>query len=415
MKTYKLYRSFLCLFVGLFLITACSDEDPFVLRNTDSLSFSYKQSTEAITVCTDGEWSITTEDSWYTLSATSGKGDGTTRESITVTASRNLGAARKGEVVLHAAGKDLSIAVNQEDGTLILGTPSITGSFIAKQAIENTSISVPYTKGSVGQEITFTTVVSGNAASGISVAPYTVTLDSEEGTIVMPVTGTPAIAGDVLFDVSTNIQDLEPFTLTTKVTKGVSVVYFEQHFGLMLWGGDCVADLAGIKGVFMTTADGSVIDETKAVVACTAGTDGSSDLTSTMAPSYRDLRGFTGWTGKRVYERPGFIKIGTATSTDGYLVTPALSNILVSKTNVTVSLKVSQYYQDSNGVLYITVLNGGTSSMAEFTMKPGSDRAWETVNFTITDATPDTQIKFSAAAVAARRFSIDDIIVSQAD
>ena len=415
MKKYKLYRSLLCLLMGLFIITACSDEESFVIRNTDSLEFSYKASTEEITVCTNGNWTITTDDTWFTLSDTLGKGNGTTRESIKVTASRNLGAARQGEIVLHAAGKDLSIVIKQDEGTLILGNPSVSGTYMAKQAIENGSISIPYTKGSIGQKITFTTVVSGNAASGIAIAASAVTLDSEEGTVVIPVTGTPATSGDVLFTVSTNVQGLAPVVLTTKVTKGVSVVYYEQHFNLMVWGGDCVAGLEGIKGGFIGATGASVIDETKPVVACSAGTDGSSDLTSTMDPSYRDLRGFTGWTGKRVYERPGYIKIGTATSTDGYIVTPALSNILVAKTNVNVSLKVSQYYQDNNGVLYITILNGGTSSIAEYTMRPGPEMVWETLNFTITDATPDTQIKISAAAVASRRFSVDDLVVTQAD
>jgi len=415
MKKNKLYRSLLCLLMGLFIITACSDEESFVIRNTDSLEFSYKESTEELTVCTNGKWTITTEDTWLTLSDTLGKGDGTTRESIKVTASRNLGAARQGEIVLHAAGKDLSIVIKQDEGTLILGTPSIAGTYMTKQAIENGSISIPYTKGSIGQNITFTTAVSGPAASGITVAAKTVKLDSEEGSVVIPVTGTPSTYGDVIFTVSTNVQGLASVALTTKVTKGLAVVYYEQHFDLMIWGGDCVAGLEGIKGAFIGAAGASVIDETKPVAACSSGTDGSSDLTSTMAPSYRDLRGFTGWTGKRVYERPGFIKIGTTTSTDGYIVTPALSNILVSKTNVNVSLKVSQYYQDSNGILYITILNGGTSSIAEYTMRPGPDMAWETVNFTITDATPDTQIKISAAAVTNRRFCVDDIVVTQAD
>lgn len=417
MKTYKLYRSLLCLFMGLFIITACSDDESFVIRNTDSLEFSYKESTEELTVCTNGKWTITTEDTWFTLSDTLGKGDGTTRESIKVTASRNLGAARKGELVLHAAGEDLVIEVKQDEGTLIVGTPSIAGTYMARQAIENGLISIPYTKGSKGQEITFTTAVSGPAASGITVATKTVTLDSEEGTVSIPVTGTPTTYGDVLFTVSTNVQGLAPVALTTKVTKGIAVVYYEQHFDLMKWGGDCVAGLEGIKGAFVAASDGSgsVINDAITPSTCTVASDGSNDLTSTMAPSYRDLRGFTGFTGKRVYERPGYIKIGTQSSTDGNIVTPALNNILASKTNVNVSLKVSQFFQDNSGVLYITILNGGTSSMAEYTMRPGSDMVWETVNFTITDATPDTQIKISAAAVAYRRFCVDDIVVTQAD
>ena len=154
------------------------------------------------------------------LSDTLGKGNGTTRESIKVTASRNLGAARQGEIVLHAAGKDLSIVIKQDEGTLILGNPSVSGTYMAKQAIENGSISIPYTKGSIGQKITFTTVVSGNAASGIAIAASAVTLDSEEGTVVIPVTGTPATSGDVLFTVSTNVQGLAPSSIDDKSDEG---------------------------------------------------------------------------------------------------------------------------------------------------------------------------------------------------
>ncbi len=414
MKEYSLYKSLLCLFIGIFVITACSDkDDPFVLRSTDAMEFSYAESTQKFTVCTDGEWSITTDDSWYTLSAVSGKGDGTTREVVNISVKRNKGAVRKGEFVLHAAGKDLNVALSQEEGKpLTLKTPSLSSTLKAGQKIENATINIPYTYGYVGQKVVFTTSISGPGASGISVNSFTAELDAAEGTIKMPITGTPLVSGSVSFTVTTDDEAVA--TVTTAATV-MSETYFEQHFGLMLWGGDCVANLAGIKGSFIAGSDGNVIDETKAASACTAGTDGSGDLASSMATSYRELRGFSGWSGKRVYERPGFIKIGTATSTDGQLISPPLSNIPLDKVNLNVSFKVSQYFEDAGGTLYIKVLNGGTSSISEYKMKPGTDRVWESVEFKITDATPASQIVFSAPAIAKQRFCIDDIVVSRAN
>lgn len=413
MKKYSLYK-LLCLFVGMFSISACSDkDDPFVLRSTDTIEFSYAESTKEFTVCTNGDWSITTDDSWYTLSTVSGNGDGTTREVVKVNVARNKGAARQGEFVLHAAGKDLNVSISQEEGKpLKLNAPSLSSSLKVGQKIENMTISIPYTYGYAGQNVVFTTTVSGTGASGITVNSYTAKFNAAEGTIKIPVTGTPLASGSVLFTITTDDQSVTSVTATATV---LSETYLEQHFGLMLWGGDCVANIAGIKGGFISGSDGSVIDPAIAVSACTAGSDGSSDLTSTMAPSYRELRGFSGWTGKRVYERPGFVKIGTSTSTDGQLISPPLSNISLNKVNLNVSLKVSQYFEDTGGTLYITVLNGGTSSISEYKMRPGTDRIWESVEFKITDATPASQIVFSAPSVTKQRFCIDDIVVSRAN
>lgn len=414
MKKYSLYKRLLCLLVGIFAISACSDnDDPFVLRSTDTMEFSYAESTKEFTVCTNGDWSITTDDSWYTLSTVSGNGDGTTREVVKVNVVRNKGAARKGGFVLHAAGKDLNVSISQEEGKpLTLNAPSLSSTLKVGQKIENMTINIPYTYGYVGQNVVFTTSVSGTGANGITVDSYTAKFDVSEGTIKIPVTGTPQASGSVLFTITTDDQSVAAVTATATV---MSETYLEQHFGLMLWGGDCVANLAGVKGSFIAGTDGNVIDATKAVSACTAGTDGSGDLASSMATSYRELRGFSGWSGKRVYERPGFVKIGTATSTDGQLISPPLSNIPLNKVNLNVSFKVSQYFEDTGGTLYITVLNGGVGSISEYKMKPGTDRVWESVEFKITDATPASQIVFSAPAIAKQRFCLDDIVISRAN
>ena len=63
------------------MFTSCSnDDETFVLRSDDNLSFSYAQTDKDFTVCTNGDWTITSNCDWLSFSSTQGKGDGSTRE-----------------------------------------------------------------------------------------------------------------------------------------------------------------------------------------------------------------------------------------------------------------------------------------------------------------------------------------------
>lgn len=396
-------------------VTSCSDDDEaFVLRSDSSLKFSYSQEDKDFTVCTDGDWSITTSSDWLTFSTTSGKGDGTTREKIIVTAARNISEARTDSFILHAAGRDLTVVCQQEEGSpLTFGQAKLSGSLQAGMAADGTMVDVPYSYGYAGQTIKLHATLSGPGAEGLSIADREFTLTSAAGTLSLPLTGTPTTSGSLMIKIESDDATANTTVLSANI---LSKVLLEQHFDLMLWGSDIVNYKKGIKGSFVKDASGKyVIDETKTVAECSATADGSNDLILSMAESYRQLRGFSGWGGERIYEHPGYVKVGTGTKA-GWIITPAIGSLTEGVTTVKVTCRVNQYYSEKNGSLTIEVLNGGTPSVASYTYKyPGNNKntvgTWEDVSFTISGAGSDTKVKFSTSGNL--RFCIDDIVISE--
>lgn len=394
------------------IFTSCSDDlDSFVLRSDDNLNFSYSQDTKEFTVCTNGDWNITSDCNWLSFSTMKGKGDGTTREKITVTATRNISEARQAEFVLHAAGKDLTVVCAQVEGApLTLGQAKVSGSLQMGQTINDVSIEVPYSYGYKGQELSLRATLSGAGAEGLEVSAKDFTLDAAEGILRLPLSGTPQSSGPLVVRVETNDASANTVMLQTSV---LSKVLMEEHFDLMLWGGDVIANTVGIMGTFMAGDGGKVIDPSQPVSACKATADGSNDLILSMSESYRQLRGFSGWDGAKVYEHPGYVKMGTA-SAIGKLVTPAFTQLSKNVTSVKVSCRVAQYNSESGGRLTITILNGGTPSIATYTYKNAGTKTggiWEEVNFVIDGVNNGTKVQFSTEGN--KRFCMDDIVISE--
>ncbi len=394
------------------VFTSCSDDsDSFVLRSDDNLSFSYAQDSKEFTVCTDGDWSITSDCDWLTFSVSQGKGDGTTRDKVIVTAARNISNAREAKFVLHAAGMDLPVRCSQAEGApLTLGQAKVSGSLQAGQEINQVNIEIPYTYGYKGEKLNVCATLSGAGSEGVVASSKDFTLEASEGTLLLPLSGTPVASGPLVIKIETDEPTANTVVAQTSV---LSKVVLEQHFDLMLWGGDVVGNKPGVQGVFMSGDGGKVIDSSQPVAACKATTDGSNDLILTMAESYRQLRGFSGWDGVKIYEHPGYVKMGTA-SAIGCLVTPALGTLSEGVSNVKVTCRVAQYNSESGGRLTITVLNGGTPSIASYTYKYAGTKTggtWEDVSFTIAGANSETKIQFSTEGNM--RFCMDDIVVSE--
>lgn len=401
----------LAAFTAIGFTSCSSDDDSFVLRSDSRLAFTSAGGEKSFTVCTDGAWSLTTDAPWITFDKESGTGDGVTREKILVSASRNIGDLRTDSFILHAAGQDLPVVCSQEEGApLHLGAAKLTGALQVNVPATGVGIEVPYTYGYVGGKVHVSATLSGTGAEGLSVEAQDFVMDGEKGTFTLPVSGTPTQAGPLVITITTD--DATANTSTTQATVLAQVV-LEEHFDLMLWGGDVVAGKKGIKGGFKKTDEGTVIDESVPVTECKATTDGSNDLVLTHAESYRQLRGFSGWSGTKVYEHPGYVKAGTA-SIAGSVITPSLSRLSAGATHVTVTCRVAQYVKESGGAVSITVTGGGTPSITSYTFKnaaKSTTSTWETVSFTIDNPTRDTKIVFSA--VGNNRFCIDDVVVSE--
>ncbi len=393
------------------LASCSSDDESFVLRSDSRLVFTSAGGEKAFTVCTDGAWSVTTNAPWIAFDKSGGTGDGVTRDKITVSALRNIGDLRTDSFILHAVGQDLPVVCTQEEGApLHLGTAKLTGALQVNVPAEGVGIEVPYTYGYAGGKVRVSAALSGTGAEGLSVEARDFVMDGEKGTFTLPLSGTPTQAGPLSITVTTD--DATANTSAMQATVLAQVV-LEEHFDLMLWGGDVVAGKKGIKGGFKKTGDGTVIDESVAVTACSATTDGSNDLVLTHAESYRQLRGFSGWSGVKVYEHPGYVKAGTA-SIAGSVITPALARLSAGASRVTVTCRVAQYVKESGGAVAISVTGGGTPSITRYTFENAgktSSSTWESVSFTIDNPTRDTKIVF--AAEGNKRFCIDDVVVSE--
>ena len=407
-------KKYIYLFDMLFLVTvamtSCSKNDEsFVLRSDNTINLSSSGNSKVFTICTDGEWSITTASSWLKIDKASGKGNGITREVIKVGAERNISVERTDSFFVHAAGKDLKVLVNQAMGRpFTMSVPSFSQALQSGVDANGVCIKVPYNYGYAGMKATFVVSLSGEGAEGLTVAPYTTTLETEKGIIEIPISGTPSSKGDITITINTDLDNVTPVTLTTVVSGRILI---EQHFDLCVWGSDIVANKPGVKGGYMETPEGRVIDPSVPVKETNTTDDGGADFFSVFAPSFLASRGMTGWSGLEVHEHPGYVKMGTG-KVNGYITTPALG--FTPKSGViSVTCRAAQYWGTSNSSLAIKV-NEGTPSITTYKYQHDGTKTgqvWETVSFTVSGVTSDTKITFTTEN--ATRFCIDDIVVCE--
>lgn len=396
--------------LGALVLTGCSNEDDhFVLRSDDELKLDCSGDAKNFSVCTDGAWSITTKSNWLAFDKMEGTGDGAIREQILVSAKRNVSAARIDSFILHAAGKDLKVFVNQAEGkSFTMGNASLTETLQSGVDVVGTVIKVPYTYGYNGMKLILTTELSGDGAEGLSVSQLDTILTETDGMLEIPIKGIPANKGDLNIKISVDDPSVVPVTVKTAV---MGRIILKQYFDLCTWGSDIVANKPGVKGGYMETPEGYVIDPSVAVKPTNTTDDGGADIFKAFAPSFIASRGLTGWSGLEVHEHPGYVKMGTG-KVNGYLTTPPFG-FAPRSGFVTVTCRAAQYW-GSNGTGLAIKVDGGTPSIAEYAYKHEGTKqgqVWEDVSFTITGVTADTKITFTT--VNGTRFCLDDIVVSE--
>lgn len=194
----------------------------------------------------------------------------------------------------------------------------------------------------------------------------------------------------------------------------VGTVYFEENFEKMVWGGDYIKQEEGIRGGFLTDGDNNYIinpDEDTRVV--TMHTDGAPDFFQRVALAYQILRGIDGgWGGHLVYERPGYIKIGTASSRDAFIRTPPMAEINESsvKLKVTADLAI---WEDASENIKVFIINGGVPSVNE--VQVSTHDSFTEVEFEVANATSNTQIEFKSDPTTHGRFFVSSIKVTKAE
>lgn len=406
----------------LSFIASCSKDDntPFLKRDTDELSFAYGESKATFTVRTNGQWSIDlSEADWATVDQAQGVNDGENVQVVTVTASRNIGEARQGVIKIVTPEKQALIQIAQEEGKVVFGTPYFSKPLVPDFVLEDAYLVIPYSKGGLSEAASVSVEVSGAGATGIQISPMSADMSAQNGEVRVPITGTPTTAGTVTFRIQILGQDI---TVNTSVqeqgnTDPVGEVYLLQNFDLLVLGGDHVGGVAGLHLVGgWTSFEGKNVlpENAQYAVSGTRNTDGTSDYFSTMHASYVASRGLGGWTGLRVYERPGYLKISTAASVDGYIATPKLTAI-TGWADVKVKFSAARWSEnttaDANATVTVRVLNSGTSDGAdqEITLTP----SWADKEIIVEKATAETVIEFRARNAANGRFLLDNIEISK--
>lgn len=186
------------LFVGLISFSSCSDEDElFLQRDTDIVEFEFTNSTKNLTIVSNGEWKVSSEDSWITLSPESGVGDGKTQQHVEITVTRNSGEKRMGTVNLYNQNVNLTIDISQEDGFFSLGKPIMEPSYIIDYELINEKILIPYTKALAGDIVNVTASLEGAGAEGLSIESLSGFVLETTGEIPLYITGTPTKKGEI--------------------------------------------------------------------------------------------------------------------------------------------------------------------------------------------------------------------------
>lgn len=193
----------------------------------------------------------------------------------------------------------------------------------------------------------------------------------------------------------------------------IGSVYFEEDFEKMIWGGDYINQQPGVKGEFTRDDDNRyIIDESKPVAECGINTDGCPDFFALVSEAYKELRGISGWEGSKVYERPGYLKIGTESSRDAYIRTPPLDMIGEGSVNINVSVDLA-IWGGSSQTLYVSVANGGISSVSQLEVTTRDN--WTTREFRVLNATKETQIEIKSDPTQVGRFFLGHVKITKAD
>ncbi len=258
--------------------------------------------------------------------------------------------------------------------TVTFGTPYFKLASLAQNTPTpaESKIVIPYS-GAVGGESYNATVALSGSLTGLSVAATALNIAAAgDGTLEIPVTGTPTATGKVTFTIS-GVTTLSPNTASTYVIPIVGgTSYVSQDFSSITTGN--------------------------------APYGGSSNPTITLATV------LPGWSSTgTVYAANGAAKLGTA-STLGNLTTPALA--VASTMNVTMNFKMGVWSGDPKSVT-LTVNNGGTINGAtDYVVDDLLDFMMTDRSVVITGATAATTVTFKGTASDGKnRFYLDDVYV----
>lgn len=135
------------------------------------------------------------------------------------------------------------------------------------------------------------------------------------------------------------------------------------------------------------------------------GTDGAGDAFKSLGETYRINRDLVGWQGERVYEHPGYIKLGTG-SNNGWIQTPKMDKLSSAPQTVVVSFDISLYDKSDDLILFTaegagSVEGGGNISLPTFS--GWANAKWTTCTFVVNGATSATSFKWASTKTGRAR------------
>lgn len=419
--------------VSVLCLSGCAD-DPDVSplkRDTDAVEIAYNtDATTQFTVRFNGPWTASVVckddagnvvDNWFAITPDNGIGNGKEYQYVTIKAQRNAGAARTGSVYLrpkNSNAEPLEITVKQADGFFSVAEPTIEGT-LKSGSPSAAEILIAYDKAFGGEKIVVMAALSGDASSGLAVKEeYETTIPEEgSGTVSIPITGTPAFLGKLICSVTVLLDGEQVFNGEVSGNVVSNNEVFRMGFDLFVWGGDYLNNKAGVGPNGSSGADKTFTGNEPVNGTITAGSDGTSDVFLTMTEAYRINRGVEKWDGSKIYEHPGYLKMGTG-SASGWIMTPELEGLSSAPETVVLSIDFCRF-QGETGTYYVTAEGAGvvTNGTINSTVLPApvnaSERKWTTLTFTVEGATNKTRIKLAAEDFAAgnNRLNIDNFVV----
>ena len=242
MKASKFFIITIALAAAAISVSCNKAEDVFQ-RDVDKVEAScMKQTLSHYILCT-GDWTIENNVPWITISPDSGTGDGVLFQEYKISLDYNSAYSPRTEIfyIVHNCTKS-AVTVTQGPCDFAWGQPVLNGS-LTKGEASSASIYVPYIDASGDENVSFS-VTLGGASAGLSVENLTALLAAGNGTAVLPITGTPAKAGEVTFAVSVDGKSIGTATATIAGTNDPSGIPCGWNFYDIGYTGDNASEVA---------------------------------------------------------------------------------------------------------------------------------------------------------------------------
>lgn len=306
----------------------CKDdtEDDYVIRDTDKLNLSYAAVSSKFTVRVKGGWDVSSDVDWLTFSPSSGVGNGKEYQYVDVEPLHNKLGERTATIYIKSGSKVSEIAVVQQSGLFEISKAELVGALYSGVEAEQSFLAVNYKKAQGTEKMSVEVKMSGDV-TGVEIQDVTdEELHAGDNSVMLPITGTPDAVGalNLLIQVKVDGVSYDPIELQVNVIS--PNIILSNYFDKMVWGGDYINNKAGIKSSKGDSA--TPYDSGSDLKSCPAGDDGTNNmfgnaLRAAFVNDPANPRGVLGWDGWGIFERPGYIKMGTATYS-GWIATPPL-------------------------------------------------------------------------------------------